>query len=290
MSPSTSGSALLEEPLDTTRRGSIFVRRRRSRRTSSLDAPRACSAQLERVKRAGRGALRRASRPEFGPIAERARAPASRVAVGAQRPPRRRRRASSSSAPRSASTAACSRATTNFLRLFPNRAARRRSTSAWCALAARRSDPQRVRDAIRARAAAATCSCSPRAEFIARGARLLGRHHADRLRVHLRRRSSASWSAAIIVYQILFADVSDHLAEYATLKAMGYSNALPLGRGAPAGGDPGRARLRAGRSRSALWLYRIAGAATRLPLEHDARSAALGGARAHGRDVRGLRR
>jgi putative ABC transport system permease protein len=29
---------------------------------------------------------------------------------------------------------------------------------------------------------------------------------------------------AIIVYQILFADVSDHMAEYATLKAMGYSN------------------------------------------------------------------
>ena len=28
----------------------------------------------------------------------------------------------------------------------------------------------------------------------------------------------------IIVYQILFADVSDHLAEYATLKAMGYTN------------------------------------------------------------------
>lgn len=29
---------------------------------------------------------------------------------------------------------------------------------------------------------------------------------------------------AIIVYQILFADISDHLEEYATLKAMGYSN------------------------------------------------------------------
>lgn len=29
----------------------------------------------------------------------------------------------------------------------------------------------------------------------------------------------------IIVYQILFADVSDHLTEYATLKAMGYTNA-----------------------------------------------------------------
>ena len=29
---------------------------------------------------------------------------------------------------------------------------------------------------------------------------------------------------SIIVYQILFADVSDHLPEYATLRAMGYSN------------------------------------------------------------------
>ena len=29
----------------------------------------------------------------------------------------------------------------------------------------------------------------------------------------------------IIVYQILFADVSDHLSDYATLKAMGYTNA-----------------------------------------------------------------
>ena len=26
----------------------------------------------------------------------------------------------------------------------------------------------------------------------------------------------------VIVYQVLFADVNDHLAEYATLKAMGY--------------------------------------------------------------------
>jgi putative ABC transport system permease protein len=29
---------------------------------------------------------------------------------------------------------------------------------------------------------------------------------------------------AVIVYQILFADVSDHLAEYATLKAIGFTN------------------------------------------------------------------
>jgi putative ABC transport system permease protein len=28
----------------------------------------------------------------------------------------------------------------------------------------------------------------------------------------------------VIVYQVLYKDVSDHLAEYATLKAMGYSN------------------------------------------------------------------
>src|SRR5262249_47541112 len=34
---------------------------------------------------------------------------------------------------------------------------------------------------------------------------------------------------AIIVYQILFADVSDHLPEYATLKAMGYSNRFLFG-------------------------------------------------------------
>src|SRR5262249_56246743 len=34
---------------------------------------------------------------------------------------------------------------------------------------------------------------------------------------------------AIIVYQILFADVADHLAEYATLKAMGYPNRYLFG-------------------------------------------------------------
>ncbi|MEL6765515.1 MAG: FtsX-like permease family protein, partial [Cyanobacteria bacterium J06607_6] len=33
----------------------------------------------------------------------------------------------------------------------------------------------------------------------------------------------------ILVYQILYTDVADHWAEYATLKAMGYSNAYLLG-------------------------------------------------------------
>jgi putative ABC transport system permease protein len=70
----------------------------------------------------------------------------------------------------------------------------------------------------------------------------------------------------IIVYQILFADVNDHLPEYATLKAMGYSNSFLAGvviqqavvlaafGFVPAVGI-------------SLLLYRTAGAATLLPLE-----------------------
>ena len=70
----------------------------------------------------------------------------------------------------------------------------------------------------------------------------------------------------IIVYQILFADVSDHLQEYATLKAMGYTNgflfkvvlqeAVIL---AVLGYLPGLG--------VSLLLFRTAGDATRLPLE-----------------------
>jgi putative ABC transport system permease protein len=32
----------------------------------------------------------------------------------------------------------------------------------------------------------------------------------------------------VIVYQILYSDVTDHLPEYATLKAMGYKNSYLL--------------------------------------------------------------
>jgi len=70
---------------------------------------------------------------------------------------------------------------------------------------------------------------------------------------------------AIIVYQILFADVSDHLREYATLRAIGYSNrfiggivvqqAVIL---AVLGYIPGVLVT--------AWLYARAGAATHLPL------------------------
>ena len=70
---------------------------------------------------------------------------------------------------------------------------------------------------------------------------------------------------AIIVYQILFADVSEHLNEYATLRAMGYANrfisgiviqqAIILG---VLGYIPGVVAVN--------WLYGKAAAATNLPL------------------------
>jgi putative ABC transport system permease protein len=69
----------------------------------------------------------------------------------------------------------------------------------------------------------------------------------------------------IIVYQILFADVSDHLAEYATLKAMGYPNRFLFGVVfqeavilAVLGYVPGIL--------ISLALYRVAGDATKLPV------------------------
>jgi putative ABC transport system permease protein len=78
----------------------------------------------------------------------------------------------------------------------------------------------------------------------------------------------------IIVYQILFADVSDHLEEYATLKAMGYTDAylfsVVLQEAAilaVLGFIPGLA--------VSLLLYRAAGEATRLPLEMSLQLGAL---------------
>ena len=70
---------------------------------------------------------------------------------------------------------------------------------------------------------------------------------------------------AIIVYQILFADVSEHLNEYATLRAIGYRNGFVSGIVlqqavilAVLGYIPGVA--------IAGWLYGKAAAATNLPL------------------------
>jgi len=71
---------------------------------------------------------------------------------------------------------------------------------------------------------------------------------------------------SIIVYQILFSDVSDHLAEYATLRAMGYPMSFLIGVVlqeavilSVLGYLPAFAIT--------LGLYRMAGDATRLPLE-----------------------
>ena len=71
---------------------------------------------------------------------------------------------------------------------------------------------------------------------------------------------------AIIVYQILFSDVQDHLQEYATLKAMGYTNRYLFGVVlqeaailAVLGFVPGLL--------ACLVIYSAAGQATRLPIE-----------------------
>jgi DevC protein len=70
----------------------------------------------------------------------------------------------------------------------------------------------------------------------------------------------------IIVYQILFADISDHLSEYATLKAMGYANRYLAGVVlmeasllALLGFVPGIG--------ISSWLYGVARDATHLPME-----------------------
>ncbi len=79
---------------------------------------------------------------------------------------------------------------------------------------------------------------------------------------------------AIIVYQILFADVSDHLAEYATLKAMGYPNSYLFGVVfqealilAVLGYMPGFLIC--------LGLYRVTADATRLPMQMTAHKGLL---------------
>ena len=85
--------------------------------------------------------------------------------------------------------------------------------------------------------------------------------------------SWAQWWGLIIVYQILFADISDHLKEYATLKAMGYANRYLVGVVlmeatilAFAGFVPGVAVC--------AWSFTVARRATLLPMAVDAVRAA----------------
>lgn len=159
---------------------------------------------------------------------------------------------------------------TNFLRLFPDRA--RGLIEIGAVRLEPGADPEAVRDAIRARVDADVLVLT-REEF--------------------RRKEIDYWDATtpigyvfsfgvlvglvvggIIVYQILFSDVNDHLPEYATLKAMGYSNAYL------AGVVLQQAVILAGLGflpalALALLLYRASGAATRLPIVMTWERAAL---------------
>jgi putative ABC transport system permease protein len=150
---------------------------------------------------------------------------------------------------------------TNFLRIFPNRP--REYIDLGLVRVADGVPPEAVRDKLR-RLLPEDVLALTKPEFVARetaywnSATPIGYVFAFGAIMGL-------VVGAIIVYQILFADVSDHLHEYATLRALGYSNAfvstvvvqqavvLAL-----MGFVPGML--------VSVWLYDQAGAATRLPL------------------------
>jgi putative ABC transport system permease protein len=151
---------------------------------------------------------------------------------------------------------------TNFLRLFPNR--KRGLIEIGLVRVAPGADPARVRDSIRA-ILPADVDVLTRAAFAEKeiaywdSSTPIGYVFSFGVLVGM-------VVGGIIVYQILFADVNDHLPEYATLKAMGYSNGFLAGVViqqavilAALGFLPGVAM--------SLVLYRVSGEATRLPLE-----------------------
>jgi putative ABC transport system permease protein len=152
----------------------------------------------------------------------------------------------------------------NFLRLFPNR--QRTQIDVGLVSLDTDADPVAARDAIRA-VVPRDVLVLTRAEWIEREKNYwlattpIGAVFSFGVVVGLA-------VGAIIVYQILFADVSDHLPEYATLKAMGYSNRYVSGVViqqavilAVLGFLPG--------ALVSVWLYRVIGAATRLPMSLD---------------------
>ncbi len=149
----------------------------------------------------------------------------------------------------------------NWLRLFPERS--RNQIQLGLISLKPGADPDQVRDRLRASLPKDVLVMTKK-EFVARekaywnGATPIGYVFAFGAIMGL-------VVGAIIVYQILFADVSEHLREYATLRALGYRNrfvsgivfqeALIL---ACLGFLPGVG--------AAWYLYRSAAAATRLPL------------------------
>jgi putative ABC transport system permease protein len=199
------------------------------------------------------------SRPEHGPVAERLRAGEQvvtevndrRVAVGGL----------FEMGTSFAIDASILTSEDNFLRLFPTR--QRTQIDLGLIRIRPGEDPVRLRDEIRALLPRDVLVLT-KADFVARevaywnGATPIGTVFSFGVLMGF-------VVGGIIVYQILFADVSDHLAEYATLRAMGYSNgfvssvvmqqAVIL---SVFGYLPAFAIC--------LWLYRVTGDATRLPM------------------------
>lgn len=217
-------------------------------------------AQLTRVTVQDAVLFDDASRPEFGPIAERVR---SGVPVSVELNNRQVQVAGLFSFGTSFGIdGSVVTSETNFLRIFPSR--QRGLIELGLVRIAAGEDPLRVRDAIRA-ALPRDVLVLTRGEFIAKeraywdASTPIGYVFAFGVLVGL-------VVGGIIVYQILFADVNDHLAEYATLKAMGYSNVYLSGVViqqavilAVLGYLPGLAIC--------LLLYRVSSRATLLPLE-----------------------
>ncbi len=218
------------------------------------------NAQLDAIVREDAALYDALSRPEFGPIAARVRAGETLIAEVNHREiriPALFRLGTSFGMDGSLVTSE-----TNFLRLFPNR--ERGLIDIGLVRAQPGVSPAAVRDAIRARVGGDVVVLTL-AEFRAKEIAFwdsttpIGYVFSFGVVVGL-------VVGGIIVYQILFADVNDHLPEYATLKAMGYSNAFLAGVVvqqavilAAFGFVPAMAL--------SVVLYRVSGDATLLPLE-----------------------
>ncbi len=108
----------------------------------------------------------------------------------------------------------------NFLRLFPNRS--RTQINLGLVRVEDGVDPAAVRDRLRALLPEDVVVLT-RADFIARETAYW--HSATPIGFVFAFGAIIGFVVGtVIVYQILFSDVSDHLAEYATLRAIGYSN------------------------------------------------------------------
>jgi len=199
------------------------------------------------------------SRPEFGPVAERFRAEGPLVTGVNDREVKVA--GLFEVGPSFGIDATLVTSHDNWLRLFPDK--RRDDISLGLVRLAPGADPVAARDRLR-EALPKDVLVMTKADFIARetaywnGATPIGYIFAFGAIMGF-------VVGAIIVYQILFADVSEHLAEYGTLRAIGYGNRFVSGIVvqqaailAVLGYLPGVA--------AASWLASVAAGATRLPL------------------------